>query len=159
MKRPRPTAPSDAPQGTVRLGGEIEWFSVSLHVTSEELVPERVAELLGPPTASQSAGVPRVKRDGTAGAAPKFGRWSRTIKRNDTDEWDVAEAIHLLFEGLPSSHETWADVRALGRIGISVGLSLTAPNQEFTLDEELLALLAQRRASLWVDVYGEDHEA
>jgi hypothetical protein len=159
MKRPRPTAPSDAPAGTVRVGGEIEWFSLALHVTADTLLPEQVTDLLGAPTISQTAGVPRQRRDGSPAPAAKFGRWTRELKRVDTDEWGVAEAVRLLFDGLPEAPERWSEVRALGTVQVSVGLSLTSSSQEFLLDEELVQFLAERRASVWVDVYGDEHEA
>jgi len=159
MKRPRPTAPADAPPGTARLGGEIEWFALALHVTADTLLPERVTAILGAPTASQTAGVPRRRRDGALTPPAKFGRWTRELKRADTDEWDVAEAIRLLFAGLPEAAERWSEVRALGRVEVSVGLSLTSSSQEFLLGEEIIHFLSHRRASVWVDVYGEQHEA
>jgi hypothetical protein len=128
-------------------------------VTADTLLPERVTALLGAPTIGQTAGIPRLRRDGSLTSPAKFGRWTRELKRADTDEWDVAEAIRLLFDGLPEAPEQWSEVRALGRVQVSVGLSLTSSSQEFLLSEESIQFLSSRRASVWVDIYGEQHEA
>jgi hypothetical protein len=70
MKRPRPTAPIDAPPGTVALGGEIEWFSVALQVSTEALDPDEISRLLGAPTESQCKGLPP-EDDGSIRRVPR----------------------------------------------------------------------------------------
>jgi hypothetical protein len=153
MKRPRPTAPFDAPTGTTQLGGYIGWFSASLNVAAPDLKPEEVTQLLGAtPTAQQTRGEPVLRTDGSVGLPRKYGRWSRTIKAPETDEWDVAEVIRDLFSGLPESLEVWSKVRQLGTIRISLGLSLAKNNEDFFLDAELIGFLADRGVSLWFDI-------
>ena len=153
MKRPRPTPPLDAPPGTVALGGAIEWFSVALQVSSETLDPEDVARLLGAPTESQRNGLPILRDDGSILRIPRFGRWSRKIKRAQTDEWDVSEVIRALFSDLPAAPAIWEEVAKLGSIRVSLGLSMTSESQDFAFDTDLIQLLANRRTSVWFDVY------
>ena len=160
MKHPRPCAPIDAPPGTVELGGAMDWFSASLHVSSDDLQPTEVTALLGiRPTHFQIRGEALINEDGSLGRVPKYGRWTRAIKRSQTDEWNVAEVVRGLFEGLPTDRGTWDRVASLGWVKVSLGLSLSRDSQDFTFEEDLLQLLADRRASVWFDIYREDQES
>ena len=159
MKRPRPSAPSDAPLGIVRLGGEMEWFCASLHVTDKELVPEEITRLLGEqPTESQTKDIPLLREDGSVRRIPRFGRWSRTLRVEQTDEWDVAEVVRMLFEGLPDSHDIWNQVAEQGEICVSLGLAVSTGSQDFAFDSELIKMLADRSAAVWFDVYRETED-
>ena len=150
MKRPRPAAPEDVPPGTVRLGGELEWFSAALVVRSDDLQPSAVTELLGAaPTESQVKG-----GSDSYGRVARLGYWSKDLKPADTDEWDIAEVVRLLFEGLPAESSIWREVALLGEVRVSLGLSAALPSQEVLLDAELLQLLASRHAALWMDIHG-----
>ena len=40
MKAPKPAIPEFAPPGIVWFGGPIEWFSITLRILSEDLVPD-----------------------------------------------------------------------------------------------------------------------
>jgi Domain of unknown function (DUF4279) len=160
MKRPRPSPPEGVPVGTTQLGGPIDWFSASLHVSSEDLDPDRITELLGrAPSRQQRKGVLLLRPDGSPRYIPRFGRWSRDLQPLDTDEWDVSEVVRLLFEDLPASPEIWSQVKSLGRARVALGLSLGKNNQEFEFEPELLQFLADRSASIWFDIYGpDDHD-
>ncbi len=156
MKQPRPAPPNDAPPGTLPLSGEVEWFSASLQVSSVNLIPANVTNLLGaPPTESQTKGVPLLRENGSIQRTPKFGRWCRTIKAAQSDEWDIAEVVRMLFQGLPESPQVWAEVAKEGKIRVSLGLSISSSSQDFLFDCELIQLLARRHASVWFDVYRE----
>jgi Domain of unknown function (DUF4279) len=157
MKKPRPQAPADAPSGTVQLGGFIGWFSLSLHVTSDDLKPEVVSTLFGiGPTVSQSKGVPLLGADGKVKRVPKFGRWTLCIKCAETDEWDIEEVILALLARLPSDVSIWRDVARCGAPHLSVGLSLTASNESFSLEPTLLAFLGERGIGVSFDVYDKE---
>lgn len=157
MKQPRPTPPKDAPLGTVTLGGPIGWFSVALHITGDDLQPEVVSGLLGvQPTASQSKGIPLLRDDGTTKRVPRFGRWTLQIRIGETDEWDIEEVIRTLMARLPSKVETWKALPAQGRIHLSVGLSLSTSNQEFSLAPDVLLMLGERGIRLDFDVYDKE---
>jgi hypothetical protein len=143
----------------VSLGGEIEWFSASLQVSGEDLDPADITQLLGPPTQSQKKGMPR-KQGGNSGDIARFGRWERVIKPTHTDEWDVAEVIRMLFADLPSAQSVWGEVAKRGNVRVALGLNVSLQSgQDFVLDAELVRLLADRSASVWIDVFRDsDHE-
>lgn len=135
----------------------MDWFSASLHVSSDDLQPAEVTALLGiQPTHFQIRGEALIKEGGSLGGVSRFGRWTRAIKRSQTDEWNVAEVVRSLFEGLPTDRGTWDCVASLGRVKVSLGLSLSRDSQDFTFEEDLLQLLADRRAAIWFDVYRDD---
>jgi len=157
MKKSRPKAPSDAPQGTVTLGGPLGWFSASLNVTSDSLLPEEVTCIFGvDPIESQIKGVPLFRKDGSVKRIPRFGRWSIKIKPSQTDEWDINEVITELLSCFPESQEIWSQVAQLGKIQISLGLSLEGSNQEFVLKPDLLRFLGERQISVYFDIYRDD---
>lgn len=157
MKRSRPSPPSDAPQGTVTLGGPLGWFSASLNVTSDSLLPEEITRIFGiEPIESQTKGIPLLREDGSVKRVPRFGRWSIKIKPSQTDEWDINEVIAELLTCLPESQEIWRQVAQLGKIQISLGLSLEGSNQEFVLEPDLLRFLGERQISIYFDIYRDD---
>lgn len=157
MKIPRPTPPLDAPPDIVWLGGAIGWFSLSLHVTADELNPEVISALFKvAPTESQFKGVPRLRADGTHKRTPKFGHWTLKIKSTETDEWDIEEVIRMLLAQLPSELGTWREVAAHGAIHLSVGLSLNSSNQGFSLAPDLLEFFGERGVGLNFDVYDKE---
>jgi Domain of unknown function (DUF4279) len=155
MKAARPSAPVDMPAGSVRLGGEIAWFVMSLHVTADNLNPAEVTEILGvQPSRQQTGGAPISPREGAPAA--RFGRWSLRMEAAETDEWDVNEAIKELLAQLPSEMDKWKKLAACGSIQLSLGLSMTCENQEFVLAPALLRFLGEREISVWFDIYGPD---
>jgi hypothetical protein len=161
MKRPKPSAPAGVPEGTVQLGGPIDWFSASLQVSGDDLDPDQITRLLEQePTRMQRRGVPLLRPDGTERYPPRFGRWARDLRPSQTDEWDIAEVINLLFEGLPQDLSVWEQVAALGRIRVTFGLNIPTSNREFELEHDLMRFLSDRRASILFDIYCEqDNEA
>jgi hypothetical protein len=157
MKHPRPSAPANTPPGTVTVGGPIGWFSLSLHVTADDLNPEAVSGLLKTkPTTCQSKGVPLLREDGAVKRIPKFGRWTLQIKAAETDEWDIEEIILSLFARLPSELNIWHEVRAHGIIHLSIGLSLSTSNESFSLSPDLMAFLGERGVRLDCDIYEKE---
>ena len=47
MKAPKPAIPSCAPRGTAWFGGPIKWFSITLRISTEDLVPDDVTKFMG----------------------------------------------------------------------------------------------------------------
>src|SRR5579872_1078059 len=106
MKSPFPKLPTDAPAGTVWFGGPIAWFSISVIIRADDLVPEDVTRLLlVEPTHSQTKGLPLSTRPGARVA--KFGSWELSLKSTETDEWDVTEAARLLIGRFPKESSAW----------------------------------------------------
>lgn len=157
MKKSRPQPPSDVPQGTTTLGGPLGWFSASLYVTSDSLLPEEITRIFGvEPTESQIKGVPLLREDGSVKRIPRFGRWSIVLKPSQTDEWDINEVITELLSCLPEPQEIWSQVAQLGNIQISLGLSLEGSNQEFVLKPNLLRFLGERQILVNFDIYYDE---
>jgi hypothetical protein len=66
MKAPKPAIPRGAPPGTVWFGGPIEWFSITLRISSEDLVPDDVTKVMDcDPDESQQKGQAVLREDGT----------------------------------------------------------------------------------------------
>jgi hypothetical protein len=152
MKRPRPQPPKDAPEGTVWSGGPIRWFSISLIVRADELVPDEVTLLLlVAPTRARAKGMPLSQRVGAPVA--RFGSWEVQLTPQETDEWDVSEAVRLLISRFPEDLEVWKQLSASARIRLSVGLHLETTNQGFSLSFDVSRFAADRDIDIHFDIY------
>lgn len=159
VKRPPPKPPENAPAGTTWFGGPIPWFSISIEIHSDDLVPDEVTSLLGvEPTQVQQKGKPWVTPNGKHVRVGKFGRWSLELKPNETDEWDVAEAAKILLSRVPADSAKWRALSSRARVRLSVGVSLGSFNQGLSVDPALLRLLADREMQLDLDIYAGDGE-
>src|SRR5262245_28206977 len=106
MRLPRPQPPKDAPEGTVWFGGPIGWFSISLILRADDLVPQDITRLLlVEPTRTRSKGRPLSERVGAA--ISTFSSWQVKLTSQETDEWDVSEAIWLLIDRFPKASGVW----------------------------------------------------
>ncbi len=159
MKQPKPSPPAGIPDGTLQLGGPIDWFTASLQVIGDDLDPDQVTNLLGlKPSRSQRRGVPVLRPDGSERYTPQFGRWTRDLKPTQTDEWDIVEVIQLLFKDLPEDLATWNELARTCRVRVAFGLNVPDSNREFELEPEVLRFLLARNASIWFDIYCEQEE-
>jgi len=161
VKRTRPQPPVDAPAGTMWFGGPIGWFSVSLSVSADALIPAAVTKLLGvSPQHEQTRGVALLRADGTTKRVPKFGSWVIEVTPKETDEWDVEEAAKELLKRLPDDPEVWRSLSLLGSVRLSIALQLQSANQGFALEAEFCRSLAERNIGLDVHVYaGEGNDS
>jgi hypothetical protein len=154
MKRPAPKPPTDAPAGTIWFGGPTGWFSISLIIRGDDLVPENITRLFGtPPSEAYQKGVPIYRNDGTLKRVPKFGAWIISIKREDVDEWDINEATKLLIGRLPKELSVWHKLPMGAHTRLSFGIELTTANQGFDLEPETLRFAAERNIRLDFDIY------
>jgi uncharacterized protein DUF4279 len=154
MKQPFPKSPKDAPPGTAWFGGPISWFSISLTIRSDNLVPEDVTRLLlVQPTHSQTAGSPRSTRIGAPIA--KFGSWTVKLTSSETDEWDVTEAARVLISRFTQESAVWKLLPSDAAVRLSFGLHLETSNQGFSLPADILRFAADRNIDLDFDIYGE----
>ncbi|MBR0773456.1 DUF4279 domain-containing protein [Bradyrhizobium diazoefficiens] len=152
MKRPFPKPAADAPPGTVWFGGPISWFSISLIIRADDLVPDDVTRLLlVEPTSSQTKGLPTLHtvRPGIA----KFGSWKVQLRSEETDEWDVTEAVRTLIARFPQAPSVWKQLPEGARVRLSFGLSLESRNQGFSVPADILQFAADRNIDLDFDVY------
>ena len=142
MKTPKPGQPIDVPPGTVQIGGPIEWFSISVWLRGDALIPEEITAQLGrSPDSGWQKDKPVYRKDGTFMRIPRFGAWSAELKREDTDEWDCGEAILELFATLPSDPVVWRLAERFS-ISLSVGLSLESSGCGFELSPERCGIWA-----------------
>jgi Domain of unknown function (DUF4279) len=154
MKRPAPKPPKDAPAGTIWFGGPISWFSISLTIRADDLIPEDVTHLLAvQPTHSQIRGLPRSSRTGAPIA--KFGSWAVSLTSAETDEWDVTEAARLLISRFSQGPAVWKLLPAGAKVRLRFGLRLETTNQGFSLPADILQFAADRHIDLDFDIYSE----
>ena len=159
MKAPKPAIPSCAPPGTVWFGGPIEWFSIILRVSSENLVPDEVTKLMGcVPDESQQKGKPVLRADGTVMRIAKFGAWRLTLKPKDTDEWDCGEAMMIVLRRLPSAIGFWRQLAGRHKVDFFVGLSMPTRNKGFVLSPMVMKYLGDRGIEAGFDVYYDGKE-
>src|SRR5262245_15316745 len=125
MKRPYPQPPTGVPDGTVWFGGPIRWFSIALIITSDNLNPDHITQLLGvAPTCAHRKDVPIIRADGTVKRVPKTGTWELRLTSTDTDEWDVSEAAKVLISRFPADPKVWSAFPVDARARLFFGLEL-----------------------------------
>lgn len=152
MKRPRPQPAKDAPEGTVWIGGPVSWFSISLIIRADDLVPEDITGLLlVEPTQTRVKGRPLFERAGAAIA--KFGSWEIALTSEETDEWDVSEAIRLLIGRFSKTSGAWKQLPADAELRLRIGLHLETANQGFSLPPDILRFAADRNIEVEFDIY------
>jgi hypothetical protein len=159
MKAQKPAAPIDAPSGTVEIGGPIDWFSISLNVRGEDLVPEEITKIMrrGPDRAQQKD-KPLYREDGSLMRVPRSGRWAAILRPEDTDEWDCGEAMLELLATLPSDPTIWCTLAARYKISFFVGLCMKTASKGFELSPEVMSYLAARKITAGFDIYYEPEE-
>jgi hypothetical protein len=154
MKRQRPQPPKDAPPDAVWFGGPISWFSISLTVRADDLHPEHVTRHLAvEPTHSQVKGLPRSARADAPTAT--FGSWTVRLTSEETDEWDVTEAVRTLIARFPQAPAVWEQLPAGAQVRLSFGLHLETRNQGFSIPADILKFAADRNIALDFDIYSE----
>ena len=152
MKRPRPQPLEGAPPDTVWFRGPISWFSISLIVRADDLVPEDITRLfLVEPTRLQVKGLPVSERAGAPIA--RFGFWTVSLTSQETDEWDVSEAIRLLISRFPKESGVWKLLPAGAEVRLSIGLHLETTNQGFSLPSDVLQFAADRNINIDFNIY------
>ena len=159
MKAPKPAIPRGAPPGTVWFGGPIEWFSITLRISSVDLVPEDVTKIMGcEPDESQQKGKPVFRKDGTVMRIARFGAWRLTLKPKDIDEWDCAEAMMLMLLRLPSAVGVWHRLTKKYKVDFFVGLSMPSKNKGFGLSPAAMKYLGERGIEAGFDIYYDGKE-
>lgn len=152
MKRPYPRRPIDAPDGTEWVGGPIGWFSISLVVRGDDLAPEDVTRLLLiEPSHTRTRGLSLSERDGAPVA--KFGSWIVKLTSDETDEWDVSDAIRLLINRFPKASSVWKHLPVRSEVRLRIGLHLRTKNQGFSLPPDILQFAADRDIEIEFDIY------
>lgn len=156
IKRSQPKQPTGAPEGTTWYGGPIEWFSICLRITGDELVPEEITALMGcSPSEAEQKGMPVLRGDGSFMRMARSGGWRLKIKPEDTDERDCGEAMLDMLNQLPADPEMWEQLSARFSIDFFVGLSMTSGNKGLVLTPQVMSALATRGIEAGFDIYHE----
>jgi len=156
MKKAKPTAPNDVPEGTTELGEQINWFRITLKISSEKLVPKTITEIFNyEPDDSQQSGRPILRDDGSIKRIPKFGAWKLVCRPKDTDEWDCCEAALELMRKLPSDKNIWKSLAEKYYVQILFGLSFESSNVEFYFSNEFHKFVGERGINTSFDIYHE----
>lgn len=157
MKAPLPVPPRGAPEGTVWTGGPIEWFGITLRIRGDDLVPDEITDLLGcSPNRCQTKGEPTHKKDGSVRGVAGTGSWRLSLKREETDEWDCAEAMMELLQRLPTDVSLWQSLAKRFKIDFFVGLRMTSRNKGFSISSQVMGYLAERGIEAGFDIYARD---
>ena len=153
MRIPKPTAPADAPPGTVTIGGPVEWFKLALCVRGPDLEPAQVTLVLGvTPNRSVRKGQP-IFPSNPRSRISDFGLWELSLDRNATDEWDVDEATKLLLARVPATPQTWRRLSDEYIAYLDIAASLTSDSSAFSLSPALMGSLAERHIEVRFDIY------
>lgn len=145
-------SPSEAPPGTVRFGGPVPWFSISLSITADDLDPDEVTRLLGvEPDGARRPGVPD-----TRGRTPRSGAWVLCLRREQTPQCDVGVAIGMLLDRIPASAEAWGLARAHASARVFVGVRLDAFNRGLVLSTDLMSRLVNLGLRFDLDIYADE---
>ena len=133
------------------VGGEIDRVEVSLRVAGDTLDPDRITRMLGvqPSFAARKGDV--VERGG-APVTQRVGIW--TYKLPHSSEWELGDAIETLLERLPADPALWETLATEFETDVFCGLFLSEANRGTTLRIETMALLAERRLELALDIHG-----
>jgi len=159
MKAPKPGIPTGAPPGKVWFGGPIEWFSITLRISSDDLDPKEVTSLLGcQPDAAERKGDQILGPDGSAVRLAQTGSWRLMLAPTTTDEWDCGEAMMLVMKRLPTDANVWRSLTQRFSVVFFVGLSMDSVNKGFSMSPDVMSYLGARGIRVDFDVYCEDHK-
>lgn len=156
MQRPKPpNQPVITVDGALSVGGIIPWFAITLLITAPDLDPDAVTAILHvEPTSTQRRAVPVLGRDGkTPRRIPDSGRWSLGLTPDDTDEWDVCEAIKILTNRISADLTAWAQLPQDAEKVLSIALDIQTFNQCFSLAPETARFFGNRNVILSFDIY------
>ena len=155
MRITKPSAPADAPPGTVTIGGPVEWFKLALCVRGRDLDPDQVTDALGvAPSRSVRKGEPIFPTNPNSRISGG-GLWELSLDRGTTDEWDVDEAAKLLFSAVPADPPKWRSLPDGCIVYLDIALSLTSDSSGFCLSPALMASLAERHIEVRFDIYDQ----
>ncbi|MCA1788820.1 MAG: DUF4279 domain-containing protein [Thioalkalivibrio sp.] len=156
MKRPKPTIPNGAPPGTEWFGGPIEWFVLSLSLTSENLAPADITLLLGcEPDVWWQKGDRLGREAGGVQYVRRFGIWGIEARPGSTDEWDCEVAMMDLLKRVPSDVVLWRELAKRYEIRAKFAVHMASKNEAFELSPDTLVYLGERQMVVEIDVYAD----
>ncbi len=157
MRRAKPVKPKGLPEGTIQIGGPIEWFDINLRVRGDDLVLDEITSIMGcEPDEAWEKGKPIYREDGSVKRIPRFGHWALVLKPEDTDEWECGPAMLELLSRLPSDVNIWRTVTEKYKADFFVGLYMPDNIRGFILEPDVMQYLGERNIEAGFDIYGPE---
>jgi hypothetical protein len=155
LKEIKPTIPNDAQIGTIWYGGPIEWDSITLRISGDNLVPSSITKIMGiEPDLSHTKNEPIFDKEGNIVRRARTGQWHFQYEKSMTDEWDCNYAIMELIGKIGISDSRWNDITKEYDVDIFVGLTMQKNrNKGFQLEPELMCILGNKGISVGFDIY------
>ena len=154
MEKPR--LPDGSPKNTEWFGGPAEWFSISLRIHGDDLVPEEISEKIGVnPNHAYSKGQ-LISKDANSKRIQSTGFWEISLSSKDLDEWDCDIAIAYLLRKTVNDLEIWKDITNKYKADVFVGIGISGGNKGFVLGVGTITLLQERNLSVGFDIYCDE---
>ncbi len=142
---------ADADGGAGREARDIDRLEIALHVSSDELDPERITRMLGvAPTFAGRKGE-QIDHRGVPITQP-HGIWCYALPASP--EWELGDAIDTLLEQLPADPALWESMAGWAVVSVVCGLYVHDVGRSAALPPDTLARLAERRLTLRLDIHG-----
>jgi hypothetical protein len=156
MKSPYPLPPKDAPADTEWFGGPVAWFSITLSICGDEVDPTAISDLLRVQPDSAWKKGERLPATGKLGRLRSFGGWSISLRRENTDEWNVEAAICSVLNRVAVEGDVWKSAVGGAKARVFVGLSLDSRNRGFGFSPQFLRRIAELQIQLDFDLYADE---
>jgi hypothetical protein len=135
----------------VHVRRDVDRLEVALHVTGDELDPERITRMLGvAPTFAGRKGED-VDEAGVPVTQPT-GSWIYALPASP--EWELGDAIDTLLEQLPPDPALWESLATWADVTVVCALHVHADDRSAHLPPDTLARLSERRLALRLDIRG-----
>lgn len=147
---PRTPKPTNAPEGTVWFGGDVERVRVCLRVLGDDLDPTEITRLFGcEPTQSGRKGEPYLQEK----RLRRTGVW--ILDYTPGPDATVGEAITAILVQLPQDAGLWRNLGQQFKIDLLCDVTVRGVNQGFVLAPEVLKSIAALGIPLGVDIFTE----
>jgi len=145
--------PQDAPENTVWYGGEMDWFSISLRIFSDNLEPNQITKLLRyNPTKELK------KNDPINNKSKRISEknvWELTLKANDSSKNINSEILNIL-NNINKNKRSWKIINNHSRVDLFIGMVMKSKNKGIEIDPILMRLLGKLNITIGFDVYYEE---
>jgi len=157
MTKKSPEQPLDAPAGTTWYGGPIEWFSVSLRLYGDDLIPGSISELLDiSPNTSTTKGELVRDKTGNQSRLSRIGSWIISLEKEDTDQRTCDTAIKELLNRVNHDEGIWNLITERFSVDLPIGLVLQSNNKGLQLEAKTLKIISSMNIPVGFDIYYEE---
>jgi hypothetical protein len=133
----------------------IKRSTACLHILGDELVPEKISELLGcMPTYSVAKGGVVVAQDTGRRHLARTGRWS--LKAPDPDPRNLDKQIDEILGQLKGDVDIWQALGSRYDISMFCGIFMIDSHESVNISPSCLAELGKRGMKLTFDIYGPE---